>query len=159
MKKQLVFLILFVLMLPSCSSLQSVADKEQKALQMKAKVESDDFTFEPLNARSLSFNLIHLSSGYSLKISKDTLKVYLPYFGRAYTAPLNSTEGGITFISTRFERKLVMGKRPGNWQLNYKTLDTEHPILLYLEVWDNGTAHLNVNDSERQSIAFDGYIE
>jgi len=159
MKKFRTYFILVAILMQSCSSLQSTSDVEQKALRIRAKVEAFDFTFEALTAQSMLFNQVHLSPDYTFKVSKDTLNAYLPFYGRAYIAPLNSTEGGIQFISTDFERKLVLGKRKGNWKFTFKTLDTRNPITLYLEIWDNGSAHLIVNDPDRQSISFDGSID
>ena len=158
MKKHTAYFFLFVILLSGCSSVQSVSKNDQKALKIRAKVEAFDFTFEALTAQSMRFNQVHLSPDYTLKVTKDTLTAYLPYFGQAYTAPLNSTEGGIKFTSTKFEHKLVLGKRPGNWKITFRTLDTPDPLVLFLEIWDNGTAHLNVNDPNRQSISFDGSI-
>jgi hypothetical protein len=31
-------------------------------------------------------------------------------------------------------------------------------MTLFLEVWENGTAQLTVDDPDRQTISFDGYI-
>jgi hypothetical protein len=158
MKKQCAVFFLLMVLLQGCSSVQPTPSAEQKALRVRDKVEAFNFTFEALTAQSMRFNLVHLSPDYTLKVSKDTLKAYLPYFGQAYTAPLNSTEGGIKFTSTKFERKVVLGKHVGNWKITFKTLDTPEPLNLYLEIWGNGSAHLNVNDPNRQSISFDGEL-
>lgn len=158
MKKIGISLFLLAVLFQGCSSLQLTSVNKEKTLRIREKVEAFDFTFEALNARSMRFNQIHLSSGYTLKVSKDTLTAYLPFYGRAYTAPMNSTDGGIKFTSTTFEHQLVVGKKPGHWKITFKTLDTRNPITLYLDVWDNGSAHLSVNDPDRQSMNFDGNI-
>ena len=51
--------------------------------------------------RQTGYRSIYLSPYYYLKVSKDTVVAYLPYFGRAYTAPADPTEGGIKFTSTK----------------------------------------------------------
>lgn len=141
-----------------CGSTQSVAGKQMKALRIKEKVELFDFTFKATSANSMSFSLVNLESLYDLKVSKDTVKAYLPYFGRAYVAPMNSGEGGIKLISTNFDRSISKNKRPGSWKIIIKTLDTNPDVTLHLDVWDNGSAQLIVNDPNRQSISFLGYI-
>jgi len=159
MNKQLVIGAILLLMLFGCSSLQTASDKKQRALDVQSKLESFNFTFEAISAQSMRFNHVNLSTGYTLKVSNDTLQAYLPFYGVAYMNDFNSTEGGIKFCSTRFESKLVQGKRAGSWKMTFKTLDTERIFILYLDLWDNGTAHLIVNDPDKQTIAFEGSID
>ena len=145
-------------LLIGCGSTQSVAGKQMKALRIKEKVEMFDFTFKATSANSMSFSLVNLESLYDLKVSKDTVQAYLPYFGRAYVAPMNPGNGGIKLISTYFDRSISKNKRQGSWKIIIKTLDTNPDVSLYLDVWDNGSAQLIVNDPNRQSISFLGYI-
>jgi hypothetical protein len=159
MKKKLLLILVLTLALFSCKSLRTNLIKEQKAQEIASKVQGLNFTFEATNVQSMIFRQISLSPDFTLKVSKDTLKAYLTYFGRAYTAPTNSTDGGIQFTSTDFEHQLVPGKKPGQWKFTFKTLDTRNPITMYLEIWDNGSSQLIVNDPDRQTITFDGYVK
>lgn len=162
MKKNLLLLFSLAFLaggfLIGCGSTQSVAEKEMKALRMKEKVESFDFTFNATAAYPMSFSPVNLTSSYDLKVSKDTFQAYLPYFGRAYVAPMDPSKGGIQFTSTDFDYSVVEGKRHGNWKVTIKTLDTYRSMSLYLDIWDNGSAQLIVNDPDRQNITFQGYI-
>ena len=145
-------------LLISCGTTQTAAEKEQKMLRIKEKIDSHTFTFNAETAYPMRFRPVHLTSSYDLKVSKDTLQVFLPYFGRAYVAPLDPTEGGIKFTSTKFEYSIAEGKRSGNWKVTIKTFAAGRSWLLFLDIWENGTARLMVNDAYRQSISFDGYI-
>lgn len=162
MKKNL--LLLFVLcfmtgaLLVSCGSTQTAAEKAEKTLQIKEKVETPDFTFNATDVYPMRFRPVHLTSSYDLKVSKDTVQAYLPYFGRAYVAPMDPSEGGIKFTSTDFEYSVVEGKRRGTWKVTIKTHDTNRSMSLYLDVWDNGSAQLIVSDPDRQNISFHGDI-
>jgi hypothetical protein len=158
MKKNFALTLLLVFSFLSCNSLQTTDNQEAKARLISSKVTSLTFTFEATDAQSLLFRQISLSPGYTLKVSKDTLKADLPFYGRAYSAPMNSTDGGIKFTSTDFEHTMVAGKRPGHWKFMFKTHDTKNAVTMYLEIWDNGTAHLTVNDPDRQSMMFQGNI-
>jgi hypothetical protein len=162
MKKNLLLLMLtasmIVASLVSCGSTKTAEEKGQKAMQIMEKVKSGDFTFTAQSVNPMRFSPVHLTSTYDLKISKDTVTAYLPYFGRAYVAPMNPNEGGIKFTSTKFEYKVLSGKRKGNWTVKIITHDTDRSFSLYLNIWDNGSAQLIVNDPNRQSISFDGYI-
>lgn len=158
MKNRFVLFLMLTILLQGCRSVEWAARKQQKALQVKTMVEAFDFTFEALTAHSMSFHQIQLSPNYTLDVSQDTLKANLPFFGQAYVAPMNSTEGGIKFTSSNFLRKLIYGKKVGNWKVKLKTLDTHLPVELFIDIWDNGTAHLVVNDANRQVMSFDGFI-
>ena len=94
-----------------------------------------------------------------MKVNPDTVRAYLPYYGRAYVAPMNPSEGGIKFTSTDFDYQVAPGKRKGNWQVNIRTRDTGREIFLYFDIWENGTARLNVTDTNRQPISFQGDLE
>lgn len=142
----------------SCSSTLTVGKKAQKALQIKEKVESGNFTFRAETAFPIRFKPIHLTSSYDLKVSKDTVSAYLPYFGRADVAPIDLSEGGIKFTSTDFKYRFVYGKHPGNWKVTIKTSVKGRSLTLFMEVWENGTAQLTVDDPDRQTISFNGYL-
>ena len=143
----------------SCGSTKTTVEKEQKALRIREDVASSHFTFNATTAYPMNYKPIHLTSSYELKISKDTVKAYLPYFGRAYVAPVDPSESGIKFTSTRFEYKAIQGKRQGSWAVTIKTFDTDRSFTLYLDIWDNGSGQLRVSDPNRQSISFEGEVK
>lgn len=163
MKTKTVFTItLFVSMLiaSACGSMKSTAEREANAQQIREKVQNFDLTFEATYAHpSGGFRSVYLSPYYELKVSHDTVLAYLPYYGRAYRAPMNPREGGIKFTSTDFEYQVLEGKKAGNWQINVRTWDTERQFTLYLDVWENGSARLDVMDPDKQPISFQGNIK
>lgn len=102
--------------------------------------------------------LIQLSgSQYQLKINKDSIEAYLPYYGRAYTASMNPDDSGIKFKSKNFGYKLDK-KKKGGWVINIRPKDTKDISSLTLNVSESGYASLNVNSNNRQSISFNGVI-
>jgi hypothetical protein len=158
MKKHLVLLFM-VLLLAGCSSTKKAAENEQKALKIRAQIEATDFTFRAVTALPMRFQPVNLTSEYDLKVSKDTVKAWLPYFGVAYVAPMNPREGGFQFTSTKFDYQLTKGKKAGNWIVTIVTHDTERDITFYLDLWETGSAHLVVQHPDKQSITFHGEIE
>ena len=92
--KTFITTILFVFLLLGCKSGDSLSKQETISL-MNEKVASSRYTFVAQTAIPVGGRSINLDNSYSLKVSKDTIESYLPYFGRAYTAPMSSTEGGI----------------------------------------------------------------
>lgn len=131
--------------------------QEKDPAKVKALVESKNFIFKadyvnPQSMRSRSLT----TSDYDLTIRPGEVISYLPYFGRAYSAPING-EGGIKFTSKDFEYKLVKEKK-NSWDISIKPKDASDVQELYLTVFNNGTASLRVNSTNRQSISYRGYI-
>ena len=143
----------------SCASTQTSAEKQAQALEIRKKVENGDFTFKATYAYPTGFRSMYLSPYYDVKVKPDTVVAYLPYYGRAYSAPMDPTEGGIKFTSTDFDYNVKPGKKSGNWLVDIRFNDTKREILFFFDIWENGTARLNVTDTNRQSISFNGNIE
>ncbi len=98
-----------------------------------------------------------LTSDYDVKVSPDTIISYLPYFGRAYNAPMDPTKGGIQFTSTKFDYNQTARKN-GGWDIVIKPQDTQDARLLSFSISENGFASLQVISNNRQPITFSGYI-
>ena len=147
------------LLLQACGTTRSAAEKEQIAADIRHAVERCDFIFEATYAYPTGYRSVYLSPYYNVKVSPDTVKVYLPYYGRAYRAPMDPREGGFNFTSTDFEYKLIPVKGKGNWQTEVTILDLDRPVTFSFDIWENGTARLDVNDMNRQAISFQGNIE
>ena len=143
----------------SCSTTQSIAEKRAKAEEISKKITDFKFLFKANYAYPLGYKSIYLSPYYDVKVSKDTIQAYLPYFGRAYVAPIHSDDSGIKFTSTKFEYKITNGKSSGNWFVEIKTQDTNRDFSLFFDIWENGSARLEVTNPNRQPISFQGYIE
>ena len=147
------------LLLLSCGATQSAADKAQNAEALGSKIANMDFKFSATYAYPQNFRSVYLSPYYDVTVSSDTVKCYLPYYGRAYTAPMNPSEGGIKFTSTSFDYDIKNGKKAGNWMVTIRTKDTTRPFTLVFNLWSNGTGRLSVDDPDRQTISFQGNVE
>ena len=143
----------------SCGTTQSTIEKEEKASFLDNKIENLDFKFVAKYAYPQYYKAIYLSSTYDVTVTPDTIKSFLPYYGRAYRAPIDPSEGGIKFESSDFETEIKKGEKNGEWLVTIKTKDTPRPYTLFFHLWNNGTAQLNVNDPDRQSISFQGVLE
>lgn len=147
------------LLLQACGTSRSAAEKEQIAAFIRHAVERSDFIFEATYAYPTGYKSVYLSPYYNVKVSPDTVKAYLPYYGRAYRAPMDPRDGGFNFTSTDFDYKLIPVNRKGNWQTEVTILDLDRPVTFRFDIWENGTARLDVNDMNRQAISFQGNIE
>ncbi|WP_131537606.1 DUF4251 domain-containing protein [Pedobacter nototheniae] len=104
-------------------------------------------------------SLINLSgSQYDVKITPDSIVAYLPYYGRAYNAPMDPNEGGIKFTSKDFTYTQTKNKK-GNYTIQINTKDVKRDnYRLTFSVSTSGYASLNAISTNRQPITFNGYI-
>jgi len=123
----------------------------------KNLIEAQRYTFKAQTANPAAGRTRQLTSEYDLKVYQDTVIAYLPYFGRAYSAPVDVTDGGINFTSMKFEYNVSKGKN-NRWEIIIKPKDANDVQELSLTVFENGKADLQVRSNNRQPISFNGYI-
>lgn len=99
--------------LTACGTTQTAAKKEAVANEVNQRVNDFDFTFKATYAYPTGFRSIYLSPFYDVKVNPDTIRSYLPYYGRAYVASMDPSEGGIKFTSTDFDYQVVPGRKKG----------------------------------------------
>lgn len=99
-----------------------------------------------------------LTSSYDFTIRNDSAVAYLPYFGRAYTAPIGRASDGVNFTSTDFIYKVKQRKK-GGWVIEIKPNDTEDVQNLTLNISRNGYGTLHINNQNRQSISYSGKVD
>ena len=98
-----------------------------------------------------------LTSIYDITVSKDSVVSDLPYFGRAYSVPYNSIDGGFKFISTKFEYTKTPAKKDG-WNIIIKPKDYTEVQQLSFRIFENGSASLSIISVNREPISFQGFI-
>lgn len=147
-----------IFILQACGSTRTAAEKQKLAADIAQAVETPDFTFKARHAYPTGYRSVYLSPYYDVKVSPDTVEAYLPYYGRAYRAPMDPREGGYRFTSTDFEYQTNPGSRDGNWEAVITINDLDRAVTFRFDIWDNGTARLDVTDTDRQQISFQGEI-
>lgn len=124
----------------------------------KPLVDAQNFVFTAQTVSPAYGNLRQLTTGeYTLSVSNGVMVADLPYFGRAFSAPIDPTQGGLQFTSKSFDYA-VKDKRK-SWDIAIKPRDAGDATQLYLTVYNNGTASLQVISANRQPISFNGIIE
>jgi hypothetical protein len=158
--KKLVFggfaAILSLLAFHACGSAQTAAEKEKQTAEVRNALEMKNFIFKASYAYPTGYRSIYLSSYYDVEVSPDTVKANLPYYGRAYSAPVDLREGGYRFTSTDFVYRADRGRKTGNWKVEITIHDLNRPVTFLFDIWENGAAGLSVSDTDRQSISFQG---
>lgn len=159
MKGSIIFFrkLLPLLFFSSLITVNAQDKKDDKNTVIANAVETKNYVFVAQSAQPVSGRLRQLTSTYLLEVKGDTVTADLPYFGRAYTAPVDPSKAGINFTSSDFEYTTTQRKK-GGWSILIKPKGNVDARQLVLDISANGYANLQVISNSRQSISFGGYI-
>ena len=133
--------------------------KAAKIVAIKALVDNQNFNFIAQYALPKGGARRYLTSNYDLKVKRDSLIAYLPYFGEAYfDVPYNPTDGGIKFTSTKFTFKVTPRKK-GGWDILIEPSDVKYYQRINILVNVDGYTTVYFTITNKSYINFDGYIE
>src|SRR5690606_28133322 len=104
----------------------SAARGQQEAGQddLEQALGAQEYVFHARTALPQRGRANFLDARYDLTVSKDSVVAYLPYFGRAYSAPIGSDKGGIQFTSTDFDY-IVEKKKKRRWEIRIRPKDVQ----------------------------------
>ena len=155
-----VFFILIAAMTTAGIAYAQDSKKEKQAAKIAATknlIDSQNFVFVADYVSPMGRGRRPLTSRYEVIVSKDTVISYLPYFGRAYSVPYNSTNIGFDFTSTNFDYNITTRKK-GGWDILIKPKDQNDNQQLSFQIFNNGSASLNITSANRSPISYQGYI-
>ena len=137
----------------------SVAQKKDSAkiAMIKNCIDSRHYTFKAQVMLPVSGRSRQLTSDYDVRITRDTVISVLPYFGRAYSAPLGTDDNGLRFTSKDFDYTIMPKKKDG-WNVKIKIKDVSGSQQMDMSIFSNGTASLQVTGTNREPVSFTGYI-
>jgi len=149
-----------MLTLSFSSNFLSAQDSKQskKEAHIKSLIDAQQYSFEAQTAIPLGMRTRQLTPGYEMKVRKDSLEASLPYFGKAYTATIGTSDGGINFKTTDFTYTLSEGKK-GGWNVTIIPKNAGDTRQLNLSISSTGYCTLQVTSNNKQSISFYGYIQ
>ena len=134
----------------------SVQAQDKKA-SAKSLIDSRRFVFKVQTISPTSGISRQSNSEYDLKISGDTLISYLPYFGRAYSAPMPGENGGYNFTSIEFEYN-IKNRKKGGWEILIRPKDVRDFREFSLTISEKGYGTLRALSNNRQPISYTGYV-
>ena len=145
-----------MLTMVQCSSSKSVTNLERA--EVEQMIDSHSFIFvaermNPLRGRSRI-----LTSSYDVRVNNDSIISYLPYFGRAYSAPVDPTNVGTQFTSTNFTYHVKADKN-NKWYVSLTPKDAPAIQELSFTIFENGVASLSINSTYKDQISYEGYIK
>ncbi len=130
----------------------------QDSTAVQKMLAAQNFVFDAQTAISQNGSNRQLTDGYTLSVTKDKIVAYLPYFGIAYSAPLDREKAGIEFSTTTYTYQAVPGKK-GRTEIKIVPENISADVRdITITVFSNGTASLHVNSNLRQSMDFEGEI-
>jgi hypothetical protein len=157
LKSPLTFSMLFLALIILGTSVSAQTKEEKKAATTQL-VEGNRYEFVAQSMSPQGGRLRQLTSYYFVKITADTVIADLPYVGRSYSAPINTSDVGINFTSTEFTYD-VKPRKKGGWDVNIKPKDKPEVQQLQFTLYDNGSAYLQVISTNRQTISFNGDVQ
>jgi hypothetical protein len=120
-------------------------------------IEHKTFVFRAQSATAMRGRTVQLTTEYRVDVSPDAAVAYLPYFGRAYSAPIGTNDGGIKFTSKDYSYTVKQRKK-GGWDVTLTPKDAKGVRQLFFSISENGYASLQVTSQNRQPISFYGTI-
>ena len=149
-----VFLFALIALLSARAAAQS---GDEKAAAVKDMVESKNFIFQAQTALPMRGGTRQLTTEYDLKVTPTAIVSDLPYFGRAFVAPMNPTQSPLQFTSTRFTYSTDPRKK-GGWEVIIKPADHRDVQQMTLTISTAGYTTLQVTNLNRDPISFNGEI-
>jgi len=157
-------LVFSILLLASSTSVifaqesEKKSKKQERSEKVAALINSRHYVFEAQTVNPSGGRSRQLTSWYGVTLKGDTMGSELPYFGRAYSAPIGVSDGGINFVSTDFSYEANPAKK-GGWNILIKPKDIDNAQQLTLAVSSSGQATLSVVSNNRQPISFMGIVK
>lgn len=157
MKIPVSLIVMALVFITGCSSSKPVTTAT--AEETKQAILSDQWIFVAQSAIPQGGRSRMLTTRYEMRVSKDTINAYLPYFGRSYSgAGAMTNPNPLDFKSVDFSINREENKKSG-WRVTIKTKDINAIQSMMLELYENGSANLNVTLTDRTPISFIGTVE
>jgi Domain of unknown function (DUF4251) len=131
--------------------------KALKQQQIAALITSRHFSFVPQTVMPSTGRSRVVTTEYELKMSRDTLVSYLPYYGRGYMASIGTTDNPLDFRTSDFVYKVSDAKK-GGWNIELTPKKAGDAYRLMLSISSDGYASLEVISNNHDPISFNGYI-
>ena len=151
---------IFVMLIMSCSTSQ-MSREEKRALQMKIAQMVDDSLANcsfKIDVNYMNPNRMparNLEYGYYIRVNKDSIDAYIPFFGVAYRAEYGTNDGGLTYKGPMASYEVLQGKKDMR-QVNIIVKKNFDEILYQIDVFTNGRATIFVRSLNRESIHYNG---
>ncbi len=136
--------------------------KKEKRLKQQSEVahliEMGQFRFVARTANSELGTINDLSPTYDLVFDSLRVKAYLPFYGRAYSAPYGGP-GGVKFDLKAKKIDRSWSEKKKLYTISTKLFDSQDSYSIVLTAGLNGFADLKISFQNRSWISYYGTIE
>ena len=146
-----------ILIVAGCSPVKQAAVTASNE-EIEQAIAADNWIFIADRALPQRGRSRNLTGQYEVRCSKDTIIVYLPYFGRAYSGPVLETRSPLDFKSTDFTVSKAQNDK-GRWNITIRPKDYREVQSFDFMLFNNGSAQLNIQLTSRSSISFNGNVK
>ncbi len=156
----IVFVCTLALSVAGCTASRSVAMSDADLVtagQVKKMLSERLFKVDFDRAYPMTAPSFSLTYPYYISVIGDRVESFLPYFGRAYTAPYGGGEG-LRFEGTVSEYSETV-KKNGRREIDFRATTREDTYNFSLTVFPLGECNLVITPSQKQSISFSGRID
>lgn len=148
--------VLVLLMIVGCATQQERAEQRAKMrLAITEAVASRQLHIDISSMSTLRYGSKTISSDFFLELRGDTLRSYLPYWGQAYQAPVESPSIGLNF-EMPILRYSESRPKPNKTQMELDVRTQEDTYHYLIDLYDTGEAYIRVRSINRDPISFDG---
>lgn len=159
--KQTLTVIIATLALTACG-VQKLSQTEKLVRQTLIAQETDSlvksrrFGVEVSAVFPQGASMRHLNYDYGIQVHGDTLRSYLPYFGRAYEVPYGGGKG--LDFSEPMKRWTLTEMKKGEQQMKIWVENEEDSYVYTLHIYPSGVVDLTVDSRQRNRIRYNGNI-
>lgn len=132
--------------------------QDENEIPVSQAIESKQYVFKVRSIMPQSGGTRQVTSQWDFTVNGDSIVSYLPYFGRAYVAPIGQSTDPLNFTSTDFTYEVKQAKK-GGWLIEIRPKDAKDVRTMNLNISKAGYGTLYVNHQNRQNISYSGKVE
>lgn len=136
---------------------QKQAEAEKEFEELKQLIESREFEFQANWATPSTGRRKNLGSNANfLKVNKDSVNIYLPYFGSSSSGAATMTgDGGIVCYGPADKYKVSVNEKKKRINIRFDASDKNDTFQFNMSITNGGTT-VSVNSNYRSNINYDG---
>ncbi|QES90068.1 DUF4251 domain-containing protein [Rhizosphaericola mali] len=163
--RQLIVFFSMIMLIFSCNSAKNQVTKVAEIDSITKMILDTNFVFHARNANPMAGGNVILNYNYTLTVKSDSIIGWLPYFGRSFSAPLNPSDGGVKFTTTRYKYDIQPNKKKSMYQIHIVPKDlgmfaTVNDVQqIWMNVGTSGYATVQIVSNTRTPISYTGTIE
>lgn len=152
-----ILLLFFISISMSCGGAKNSTEQENYE-QLSNMVNNQRFEIENQWANPMRGGMVNLLGNPNYLIfSKDSVDVYLPYFGeRQMGGGYGNREGGIVFKGVPEEVNIIENREEKNITLRFRGQQGNEDLRFIVVLYPDGGANTSVNSSQRDAISYRG---